>query len=765
MMNKIRKIIEQFKTSKFFRTTITSYFLIGCVSLILFSSIIIWSIKNASVKQINDINLTMLTQASNTGTLVFENICNKFLKEFSNNSLVITAMCDNEMTLEQQSSLNTLFQNYLSENNILGSISVFNLKAGIEYTQYSEKYSPKQKIRDNDMAERLRNFKPNDEMIFSRQVHINTGQQDDDISLKYITVVFRIDNNSALVINIDQQSFDKLINMPFRSNMQQTVLFNNRKNVISGTISELSEEQIEHIYRLTADPKKTSGSLSFGHKLVSFVKSDYLNYTYVTIYNTKQSTGFDIYLILFTICSAVILSLLNLIFGVFYSQRLYRPVNEIVNKLYKKEQIKPAEVNELDLIYKHVSKLKNEYHSLQKVENKYVMSQRNRILRGLLHGNITPHSKLYNDLFAECNISFTHGYFTLVTFKVDWSYFDADIETDIDADLLNYAVMNIGCELFNAVCPVFGVEGENTFILNHPQNRFDGADAVKELRDTIASIQTYIKKYFDITLTIIVGENAVSLSDIPAAFNHIKYAELYCLVFEPSSVIYYQDVMKRLETDAVYPQEAEDNVIKALRMEDFDAIAENIARFINELKELEYNKIFFFVTQLILDLGKSFKEIYNTETEIPDINIVDMINDIETLDEIKDIVFNYCKDISENLTHTQFNKKDSITKSIIDFVEQNYRNPALNIDMIASDLGYSPNYVRSLFKNACNISLSNYINNRRFEEIYYLLKQTNLSVKEICEMVGLKYGGYFHTAFKKRTGFTPDTYRSMHKKA
>ena len=764
MMYKIQEIIKQFKTSNFFRNAIISYFLIGCVTMILFSGIIVWNTKNVSIKQINDINLTMLTQASNTGKLIIEDICNKFFKEFSNNSVIISAIRNSELSLQQRSSLQTLFQNYLSENSVLGSISVYNLKNNLEFTVYSEKYAAEQKIKDTDMAERLRNFKPDDEMIFARCVRTDLKQQNDIDDLKYITIVFRIDNSSALVVNIDQKRFDKLINVSSHADIQQTVVLNNRHNIISGAANEFSAKQMQQISRLISNSEQPVGSFSFNNKLINYVKSGYLDYIYINIYDAKQLPGAGKHLIFFIVCSAIILTLLNLLLGIFCSQKLYRPVKKIVNTFYKKRLSEIEKNNELDLIFKDFSKLRSDFNSLQRTENKYILTQRNRLLREVLLGNITPHDKFYDDLLAECSIKFVEDYFTIITFKIDWNNLEPNIETDIEPDLLQYAVMNIGCELLSDICQVFTVEMENTFILNHAQNCFANAEAEQALTDTVKNIQAYIESYFNITVTMVIGESNVSLSDVSTAFNHAKYAALYSLVYEPASVIYYRDVIKRTEIDATYPRATEKKIIEALRTEDFNEVGTNITKFINELKELEYNKIFFFVTQLILDLGKACKEIYNTDAEIPDISIVDMINEIETLDEIKDILFNYCKDITENQTYIEVDKKDAIAKSIIDYVEQNYRDPALNIDMIASKLGYSTNYVRSIFKNACNISLSTYINDKRFEEIYRMLKQTNLSVKDVCEMVGLKYGGYFHAAFKKRTGFTPDKYRMLHKK-
>ena len=71
----------------------------------------------------------------------------------------------------------------------------------------------------------------------------------------------------------------------------------------------------------------------------------------------------------------------------------------------------------------------------------------------------------------------------------------------------------------------------------------------------------------------------------------------------------------------------------------------------------------------------------------------------------------------------------------------------------------SPNYVRTLFKEKLDISVSNYINDIRFKKVMELLLNTDIPANRIAEMVGLPAGGYFYTAFKKVAGVTPDEYR------
>lgn len=75
----------------------------------------------------------------------------------------------------------------------------------------------------------------------------------------------------------------------------------------------------------------------------------------------------------------------------------------------------------------------------------------------------------------------------------------------------------------------------------------------------------------------------------------------------------------------------------------------------------------------------------------------------------------------------------------------------------------SSNYIRSVFKESQGISISEYLANKRFDQVCKMLIETNLTARDIGKAVGLNSGSYFYTAFKKYTGCTPDSYRKAHK--
>ena len=104
-----------------------------------------------------------------------------------------------------------------------------------------------------------------------------------------------------------------------------------------------------------------------------------------------------------------------------------------------------------------------------------------------------------------------------------------------------------------------------------------------------------------------------------------------------------------------------------------------------------------------------------------------------------------------------------MVRSLIEYIDGNYTDSNLSIDMIASSINRSSNYTRSMFKQSQGISISDYIAKKRFDEACRMLAGTNLSAQEIGTSLGFSSGSYFYTAFKKYTGHTPEQYRKLHK--
>lgn len=104
---------------------------------------------------------------------------------------------------------------------------------------------------------------------------------------------------------------------------------------------------------------------------------------------------------------------------------------------------------------------------------------------------------------------------------------------------------------------------------------------------------------------------------------------------------------------------------------------------------------------------------------------------------------------------------DSIQK-VMDYVEQNYRDPELSLKQIADNLLFmNVDYLGRRFQEECGKRFNHYLTELRISKAKYLLKHTNDSVGEVAAKVG--YGNnpkYFGFAFRKATGYTPLGYRN-----
>jgi AraC-like DNA-binding protein len=93
-----------------------------------------------------------------------------------------------------------------------------------------------------------------------------------------------------------------------------------------------------------------------------------------------------------------------------------------------------------------------------------------------------------------------------------------------------------------------------------------------------------------------------------------------------------------------------------------------------------------------------------------------------------------------------------------DLIDRDYAEP-LDIDAMAAEAGYSRFHFARAFKAAYAETPRTYLTRRRIERAKTLLRTANLSVTEICLLVGFESLGSFSARFRALVGQTPSAYR------
>jgi AraC-like DNA-binding protein len=97
-----------------------------------------------------------------------------------------------------------------------------------------------------------------------------------------------------------------------------------------------------------------------------------------------------------------------------------------------------------------------------------------------------------------------------------------------------------------------------------------------------------------------------------------------------------------------------------------------------------------------------------------------------------------------------------------DAMDRDWAEPELDLGAVAAHAGYSRYHFIRAFKEAYGETPGQYLTHRRIERAEDLLRTANLTVTEICHLVGFSSLGTFSTRFKTLTGLTPSEYRAKH---
>jgi YesN/AraC family two-component response regulator len=128
------------------------------------------------------------------------------------------------------------------------------------------------------------------------------------------------------------------------------------------------------------------------------------------------------------------------------------------------------------------------------------------------------------------------------------------------------------------------------------------------------------------------------------------------------------------------------------------------------------------------------------------------------LDKVKEEIKNYITRIIDKINVIK-GSSTNVINHIIQYIDENYTRDLQLIDL-EEKFNLNKYYIGQLIKENTGINFIDYIHKRRIEKSMELLKNSNLTIKDISEAVGYKYAHYFIKLFKKVYGVAPGEYRN-----
>ena len=93
-----------------------------------------------------------------------------------------------------------------------------------------------------------------------------------------------------------------------------------------------------------------------------------------------------------------------------------------------------------------------------------------------------------------------------------------------------------------------------------------------------------------------------------------------------------------------------------------------------------------------------------------------------------------------------------------DLMDRHFAEP-LDLDRLAAESGFSKFHFARSFKDAYGETPAQYLTRRRVERAKDLLRHANLTVTEVCMLVGFSSLGSFSSRFTELVGMSPSSYQ------
>lgn len=91
---------------------------------------------------------------------------------------------------------------------------------------------------------------------------------------------------------------------------------------------------------------------------------------------------------------------------------------------------------------------------------------------------------------------------------------------------------------------------------------------------------------------------------------------------------------------------------------------------------------------------------------------------------------------------------------------RNHLDESFNMDILASEVGYSKNYLGTLFKREVGITPGQFALDRKLKQAEIWLSESEMSIQDISHALGFESVSYFGQKFRQRCQCTPSEYRS-----
>jgi AraC-like DNA-binding protein len=133
-------------------------------------------------------------------------------------------------------------------------------------------------------------------------------------------------------------------------------------------------------------------------------------------------------------------------------------------------------------------------------------------------------------------------------------------------------------------------------------------------------------------------------------------------------------------------------------------------------------------------------------------------------DELQKIQIGFYKNYFVNTAELSSNERErKFLEDFVKIVDEHLDQPKLDVNFIASEMTMSRSSLYNKVKSLTGKSIVEFILHQRLRKAANLMVETDMTMRQIMNEIGIESQSYFSNAFKKEFGETPTVFVSKHK--
>lgn len=580
---------------------------------------------------------------------------------------------------------------------------------------------------------------------------------------------------------VDKSKFIESVRAQQWYNEGKLLIYNNQNNLLVSSDFDPQGLSVD-ISNFTKKSGVFSTTIDGREYAVSYLSSSRFGWKYVSIIPQKQFLEKFERVRNITVLSLLLSLLIGGIATGFILKYNYSPISSLMKFI---TQIlgtsKPADKNEYRIIHDTIAATFSEVEKANRQLLKQKVLVKSNFIQKLLKGRIDNNITLEESL-QYFGMEFESDFFGILLFYFeDFSKFIENgkgKDFDEDYKLLQFILTNVAEELCNQNNHGYMSEIDDTMvcIVNFKNENTQENEA--ELRRIAIETTSFLKDKFDIYLNVSASNIIRTIGSWPDAYKNAQETNEYRLIKGNAPVMLYSDLPMRQKSASNltyhYPLLMEQQLINSIKTGDLTKAKETLdivfeTNLKDDLLTVQTAKSFMIeivgsITKAANDLGEMLETDYNSHLY----NILTSIHS-KSLSDIQQDIFHIiceiCEQIKQKLSSGKTLHRDRQNKEFIDkivsYININYNNYTLNLNMVSDKFDVSSPYLSKLFKQYTGESMLDYINLFRIKKTKELMSNSAININDISKNVGFCDVNSFIRTFKKYEGITPGKYKEI----